>query len=490
MNKKFFIGLFVISLIVFAGGCGGSSNSLVTSTTDVNTALKGAWTSSTNGTAKILNINTDIDELDTWIDAFGELPSELLDQYKKEQEKKTAASVNAPVTSAMIFFDECNIEESSGTTKLTAIVILSGDSLFLPIFYNGVAISTQRNNTNEWTATTPDGGTLSINMTSEEKINLSGKVHYLNYDCEFSTVIDKNLPNAIDPKTILNGTWKLSSTQGGGYLAVNSNISAAIIPKAVSMYFNNTTQESSTLLKSSLTSFYSLHMKTSDTGNNESSVLRTINQTSDETFTQIYDNVYKFTEANSEGIVFVENTDEIFVFMTENVDNAWQTCMFLPLKKITFDIEAAMNKNWTAFDGGGYIKLGNINNPDNNQEIEFIKSLDTFSFTLQNANLNFSGVTINDDSITATVNINTSFLITNKILDALLEFLGITPEPINISDTWQVTMTNSGNFLSFVDDDDTIYNLSFISDTETFLSITSKKEVSGEGNFILRFSAN
>ena len=50
---------------------------------------------------------------------------------------------------------------------------------------------------------------------------------------------------------------------------------------------------------------------------------------------------------------------------------------------------------------------------------------------------------MNDDNITAAININASFLITNKILDALLEFLGITPEPVNISYTWEAVITHS-----------------------------------------------
>ena len=447
MNKKIFTGLFVISLIVLAGGCGGSSHS-VTSTTDVNAALNGVWVSSINGTATVTITNDDNDALDSLIEAFGEIPDELEEAKKNE----TVEPINVPVTSAVVLFDDCNVEGNSGTAKLTAIIILGDDSLCLPIFYNGAAVSTQRNNTNEWTATTSDGDTLSIKMASEEKITLSGKVHYLDYVCEFSIVIDKNMPNSINPQEILDGTWKLDAGQGGGYLAVNSIITSAIIPEAVSMYFKDTKQTSSTLT-STLTSFYSLYMKTSNTGTNEEApVLQTVNPACIETLTQIYGSVYKFTEGNIEGIIFIENTDEMFIFMTEDVNNAWQTCMFLPLKKVSFNLEEAMNKTWTVVDGGGYVEND--------------------SFTLGSVSIMFSGVTAD----TATVNIQASFAETNDT--------SASTKSRTYNDS--VTMKRSGNFLSFEDSDKIAYNIAFISDTEAFLSINN--ENSSE-YFVLRFRA-
>ena len=489
MNRKIFIGLFVISLIVFAGGCGGSSHS-VTGSTDVNTALNGAWTSSSDGTASLTNADNsdELADVEAWIGAFEEeLPDDVQAQYEEEKAKLQENKIDVPVTSAMALFEDCNVKEENGTAKFTAIVILSNDSFSLPVFYNGVAISTQRNGTNEWTATTPDGDTLSITMVSEEKINLSGEINYLDYVCEFSTVINKNTHNSISPQTILDGTWNLDGDQGGGYLAVDSKVAATIVPEAVSMHFKDTKEEASALT-SNVSSFYSLYMKTSNTeGNDEASVLQIVNPASGETLTKVYDNVYRFTGTNGEGIVFVENTDEIFVFMAETEDNAGQTCMFLPLKKAGVDLEAAMNKTWTAFDGGGYVKVGDISNPDNDPEIEFIKLLDTFSFTLQNATLSFSDINMNDDddTVTASMNLNTSFSLTNSFLASL----GLSQETVNISETAQFEMTRSGNFLQF-HDYDTTYNLSFISDTEAFLSIISNEQASVEGEFVLRFKAN
>ena len=126
MNKKFLIGLFVISLIVFAGGCGGGSHS-VNESTDVNSALNGAWSSSTNGTATITITNEDSDDLDSFIEAFGEIPSELLEQYEEAKKNETVEPLKVSVTSAMAFFEDCNILNDKGTAKFTAIVILSDD---------------------------------------------------------------------------------------------------------------------------------------------------------------------------------------------------------------------------------------------------------------------------------------------------------------------------------------------------------------------------
>ena len=485
MNKKFFIGLFLISLIILNGGCGGSSkNNPVTSTTDVNNAWKGAWTSSNNGTAVISSIQTDSDELDSFVNAFGEIPDEVLEQY---QQNKTDESVNAPVTRVMTFFENCDIAENNGTAKLTAIIIISDDSSYLPLFLNGVSISTQRSNTNEWTATIPDIGTLSINMASEEKINLSGKISYLDYNCEFNTVINKNQSNSIDPKTILDGTWNLDGTQGGGYFVSDSNIVSAVIPEKASIFFNNTGEENSAL-KSSMTSFYSLRMPIS-TESEETSLFQNITPVNEGTLTQIYGDVYKFKKTNgNESIIFVENTDEIFMFMTESADNSMQACMFLPLKKVSFDIESALKKNWTASDGdgGGYIKFS-LDNPDKDPYIDLINDLDTFSLTLQNGTVNFSDVTFNDDgTITTTVALDTTLFLTNKILE---EFIGFDRENISVSDTAQITMTHSGNFLQFEDDDGAVYKLSFISDNELFLyTKADDNEINGE--FVMKFKAN
>ena len=153
MNRKIFIGLFVISLLVLSGGCGGSSKN---SATDVNSALNGAWSSS-EGTATITSANDDYSDIESLIEPFDELSSDVLEnmaaliksfdattdtanvkeKYEEAKEKETVAPVNAPVTRAMAVFENCDVAGSSGTAKLTAIIIISGDNSFWPIVFNG-----------------------------------------------------------------------------------------------------------------------------------------------------------------------------------------------------------------------------------------------------------------------------------------------------------------------------------------------------------------
>ena len=331
-------------------------------------------------------------------------------------------------------------------------------------------------------------------MESEEKINLSGKVHYLDYDCEFSTVIDKNLHNSINPTKILDGTWKLNETQGGGCLAIDSKINSAVIPDAVSIYFKDTKEDKASLT-STLSSYYSLYMKTSNNvSNEEASLFQTINPASEGTLTQIGDNTYKFTEENgNEAIIFIENTDEIFMFTTESGDETGQSCIFLPLKKVSFDLGAALKKNWTAYSDGGYSDFASMDNPENDPATDFLKILGIFSYTLQYATMNFTDVTTNDDGAnTVTFGIASSFLCTNDFISVLLDYAGLPEETMSMPITSTInkaTIANSGNFLRFIDSEGIIYDLSFISDTEAFLAIDETGPETGYNRLVLRLRA-
>ena len=473
MNKRFF-ALVLISVMLIAGGCGSSSHAPITSTTDVNSALKGAWTSSTSGAATIAD-TTESEELEALIAAFGieDIPDELKDEYTNAQDNE----IEAPVTKAMAVFEDCNVAETSGTAKLTAIVILSGDSSFLPIVFNGVTLTTQRSDTNEWTATVLDG-TLTMKMSDEETMTLSGEgLKYLGYVCDFSTTIEKNPSNSMELNEILNdSSWSLDEAQGGGYLASGSEIIAAAAPEAVSIFFSGIDSQPS------VNSFYSLRTMTSSTESlDETSLLQSIAQGKG-TLTNICDDVYRFEgDDGIESIIFVENTDKILVFLLASEEN-YESCMFLPLTKETVDLKTALSTKWKATEGmgGGY---ANFND-------EVLKDLGAFSFSLKSATLEFSDVpTVNDDddNITATVALNTSLSFSNKIL----EDLGLSADDmaVSITETPTVEMTRSGNFLEFIHDGDT-YKLSFISNTEAFLSITPDPSEEITGEFVINFVAD
>jgi len=381
----------------------------------------------------------------------------------------------------MALFEDCNLSGTSGTVKLTAVIIVSGDTTYLPIFFNGVKLSTQRNSTNSWTATTPDGGTLSINMSSEEKMNLSGKIKYLDYNCEFSTAIEKNEGNSINPETILEGTWSLDGTQSGGALSDGSKVFASVVPAMASMSFNK--NQTSAMTLSAASSHISL-VKNSAGVDDLLSLLHSVKPASEAKLSQISDSVYKLTDSDgNESIIFVENTDEIFVIKNESEDNIVETSVFLPLKKADWDIETLLKKNWVASegDGGGWILINsNVLDEANASNI-------LLSFTLKNASLNFSGVTVNDDgTITASMQVNASLPVNNEIFKTLLTEAQRT---MTVNESGTVTLTKSGNSCRFTNDGD-IYNLSFISETELILSVETGKEGEGVGEFIIKFNAN
>ena len=470
MNKRFF-ALVLISVMLIAGGCGSSSHAPITSTTDVNSALKGAWTSSTSGAATIAD-TTESEELEALIAAFGieDIPAE----YTTAQDNE----IEAPVTKAMAVFEDCNVAETSGTAKLTAIVILSGDNSFLPIVFNGVTLTTQRSDTNEWTATVLDG-TLTMKMSDEETMTLLGEgLKYLGYVCNFSTTIEKNPSNSMELNEILNdSSWSLDEAQGGGYLASGSEIIAAAAPEAVSIFFSGIDSQPS------VNSFYSLRTMTSSTESlDEASLLQSIAQGKG-TLTNICDDVYRFEgDDGIESIIFVENTDKILVFLLASEEN-YESCMFLPLTKETVDLKTALSTKWKATEGmgGGY---ANFNDED-------LKDLGAFSFSLKSATLEFPGyanATVNNDGkITTKVALNTSLSFSNKIL----EDLGHSANEMaaSITETSEVEMTRSGNFLEFTHDGDT-YKLSFISNTEAFLSITPDPSEEITGEFVINFVAD
>ena len=493
MNKKIFIGfLFLISLLVLSGGCGSSSKGPITSDTNVNSAWEGAWISSSSGSAEISATNNSDDSLSELTEAFGEITDDMLETDEEkalyEEYKKQAAGepekVNASVTNTMLIFEDSDISKDKGTAKMTAVFIFSSDDVsYIPMLFNGVTLATTRSQINAWTAEYSNGDiTLSMNisMPSNEDMNISGTIKYLGYDCGFTTTVNKNAQaSSIKPAEILDGVWKFeSNTQGGGYIASDSDI-ASVVPENFFMVFSGTKEENSKLTSIIRTS--SLMSIKFDTG--DESDFQSITSSSDVTITKINGDLYKLTEGNgAESFVYVENTDEIFVFKTDTDDDNEQSCVYLPLKKISFDIAAAMGKTWTAVGGGGYLHL---DDPETFFEAGDMKAVAEFlqdiSFTLKLGSLSFSNITSNDATITATSNFDTS--LTASVLNMY--------EDINTKwfDNEQVTFTHAGNILEYKDGNDILY-ISFISDTEAVACIESSEQGEGNFKFVIEFSAN
>ena len=416
--KKIFI-LFLISIVIFSGGCNGGSSSLIS--TETATSL---WISS-SGTATIA---TDADNVEAFSEAFKDIPSDLLEQYKAE-----ANSADAFVEKSVVFVEA----DGNDKAKLSAIIIVKNDNKVVPITYSSVEL-TQKNE-NEWATS---DGLLSLNMSSGV---FSGKIR----DCEFSTSLTKKeYDTSIELSEILGGTWELNGTACGG--ASKDNI---FIPETVSMFFDTTEEKIKAYM------FYSLKV-------DEDALYQEV-VSCDGTLTKIYEDVYEFIETNgNETLILVENTNEILIFRDD---------LFLPLKKVSFNLETFLAKSWKASNGGGYVKLSNNATGDEFENLLY-KLLDTISLNLKNGNLSFSK---NNDSVT--VNLNALFSLTNENFTAL----GIPEENIEISSSENFTV--AGNFLQFVDADE-IDTIVFLSETEIFASSESlDKDV--EGKLVMRFYA-
>ena len=501
MNKKIFIGfLFLISLLVLSGGCGSSNKGPITNSTNVNTTWNGAWVLSSVGTAEITSIsNSDDNDFYDITEAFGEISDDMLAQMSEEDRaiyekaKQRADSepvkVTASVTNVMAIFEDSDVSKDNGTAKMTAIFVLSSDDVsYIPILFNGVTMTTTRGQTNAWTAQYSSGDTelsMDITMPSNEEMNISGTIKYIGYNCEFSTAINKNAQaSSIKPAEILDGVWKFESKdQGGGYIGSDSDI-ATVVPEDFFMVFNGTKEENSTL-SSNIATASRMSIKSATV---DDAAFQYITPSSDVTITKIDGDLYKLTEGNgAESFVYVENTDVIYVFKADTENDNEKSYLYLPLKKISFDIAAAMGKTWTGVEGGGYLHLDDPATYFNAGDDPFMQAvaevLKDISFTHKSSALSFSDVTSDDSTLTAKINFNASFAASCQGIT------GFGEDFVFPALNEQYTFTKLGNILQYQNGNDILY-ISFISDTEALLSIETSEEGEGEAKFAITLSAN
>ena len=501
MNKKIFIGfLFLISLLALSGGCGSSSNGPITSETNVNLTWNGAWVSSSSGTAEVATTNNSDESLSELTEAFGEITEDMLEtsedkalyeEYKK-QDASEPAKIKASVTNTMLIFEDCDISKDKGTAKMTAVFIFSSDDVsYVPMLFNGVTLTTTRSQINAWTAEYSSGDTsisMDISMPSAEEMRASVNIQYADYIGSLDIAVNKNSQaSSIKLAEILDGTWRFESgTQGGGYLASDSDSDISVlVPEDFIAAFNGTKEENSEIT-SSIQIATRMAVKKQNSADDDA-VIQFINPSSSATITKINGDLYKLEgERGTVSFLYIDNTDEMYLFHAETEDNSEQSYVYLPLKKISFDIEAAMKKTWTAVDGGGYMHLddpetffGAKDDPLMQAVAEFLQDI---SFELKSSTLSFSDVTSDDSTITATTNFDASF--TPSAMGT--EFEDFVFPTLNE----QVNFTRVGNILRYAEDDDNDLCISFISDTKALLSIATKKEGTGEAYFTLEFSAN
>lgn len=505
MNRKTFAAfsliLLLLSLVILSGGCGGSSGGRSlqgSSDNSVNSKLNGAWTS-TSGTVSAQMITEDSI-------ASYELPSDVLEQLRvnspdlyelymnaKEDEEAETEPVTASITSVIALFEDSNISEDKGTAKLTGVILVSADTACVPILFNEVKLTTTRTDSNAWSASIPDGGTLNIVMNSDNSINLSGTLEYFAHEWEFSTVIKKNTYSApiTGTSSVLEGVWKFDNTQVGGYAAQDSSMLSAVAPDDASLAFS-TANDGTTMVA---TAYYmqlqsSVSIFDEDYTAGSGSELKRID-TGSGTLTEISGNICKFTAADgTESLIFIENTDKIFVFI-EGTD---KTSTFLPMKRLqNFSITSAMGKNWTGSEGngGGYLHIDNAENLDTQDNTQALMSMimSRMSFIVDSCSLKFTDVKDGTNgNITSVVNLASLFNLTSEFM----KDLGVDNfnEPVAFDlENEQADFIRIGNVLYFdrtaENGDNEAFYISFMSEKKALLVIESSTSNGYDGEFRL-----
>ena len=405
-------GLRLVLLCVLAfmsGGCGGSSSSSVSeyAPKNANAAWSGSWIAS-SGTASARIQSTD----------------HALD-----------------VQNIAAVFYSCDVEGDSGSAKMSALVILSGD-MYMPMFFPDLLLSTDRTSLNSWTASTPHG-TLSVNLLSDDKANLSGTVNYLGYDCSFSASVIRAEPPAasLKPENMLNGTWNYNAARAGGYRYANGSMSA-LIPRYVTMCFNGTDSTSST---ATTAGFIEMPASASGSYNEEDSIYIRLADTENLcSITNIYGDIYAMAGTeNPAGIVsliFVQSETQIYVLMSW-VQPDGQMCILLPMTKVQQseerNIAAGLSRKWSAISGGGLM----IPAADTSMQV---------SFELQSCDLSFGNIQASDGAGYAEISASGSFASASRTLNLNYDGLGISLEELGINLWRAVTDKGSRVYISML----------------------------------------
>ena len=510
MNKKVFPSILLLlmlltSLVVLSGGCGGNgaldnSGNNNNNSAGVNSMMNGAWTSSNSGTAHITKLNADDNELPE--EVLEQLKTFSQDAYALYQQSNSPKSVSANISSAVVFFEDCNISEDTGSMKLTAAIMVNYEDYTLPVLLSGVNLTTIRSGST-WTVSLPHyDGSLTLQAASDGNMTLSGAITYIDHEWEFSTVISKYTDEELleDPNEILEGTWEFDNDQTGAYIS-NTGMLSNIKPEDVdvSIAFG---LENGSVTKMAASYYLTLNSARDALDNDStdsSSEFMSITANSG-TLTQVAGNLYKFTDEDGKGIlIFIESSSRIYIFTSDSDSDSsseGESYMYLPMTKSSgFNLESAMKKSWsaTAGNGGGYVHFTNLDTETDPLK----KALENLSFTLKNCSLSFSGVNINDDdTVTATVNFSSVFTLTSEFFAQFMPQNERDMDAIGF-DSEKLTLDITGNILNLSikenNDEDNLY-ISFISDSEALLTIESKSntgdEYDGTAKFVTVLSAN
>ena len=341
-------------------------------------------------------------------------------------------------------------------------------------------------------------GSLTLAMTSEGSMTLSGTLTYIDHDWEFSTVINKNIGDELleSPSEILAGVWKFDNTQTGAYVSSTgmlSNITPEDID--VSLAFGSENNSAMSMAASYYVTLNSARTALDNESNASSSKFMSIMTTSG-ALTQISGSLYKFTDENSqEALIFIEDSEKIYVFTSDCESDSESgsnstAFMYLPMTKSSgFDIESLMGKSWSASgstSGGGYVHFTNLENSTD----PIKKALANLSYILKSFSLSFSDVNMNNDStVTAIVNLSSVFTLTSEAFKKILNQDDLDMDSLEINSE-QHTLDVTGNILKLaMTDEEALIYISFISESEALLTIEMKSSTGDEYDGTAKFTA-
>ena len=212
-----YLALLVFAVSVMSGGCGGGGDSLPSSQS-VNDMMNGAWTyDSGTVTANVGGTRQEV-----------------------------------RVMNFSVLFENCDIEEATGSASFTALAPLQGENFILPLLFDRTTLATARTDLDTWAADT-EHGRFTITLLSDDKARLSGSVKWFDSISTDIDVVISKLPSTaptVDINSALNGEWQTQVTvsedgetinfiDGGGYRFHDGNI-VPVAATFMNMTFSDT----------------------------------------------------------------------------------------------------------------------------------------------------------------------------------------------------------------------------------------------------------
>ena len=159
-----------------------------------------------------------------------------------------------------VLFENCDIEEDTGSAKFAAVGVLHGERAILPMLFDKAAVTTTRTDSDTWTAKTQHG-TFTVELLGDNRARFTGSMSLLGSNAakaDVDIVLSKlsSTATTIDINTALNGEWQtkvsvsedgstVNFADGGAYRFHDENI-MPIAATFMNMTFSDTNIQAGT----------------------------------------------------------------------------------------------------------------------------------------------------------------------------------------------------------------------------------------------------